>query len=201
MLAPLYQFGNLADIGLIIVAMFVGFTFGYIVENVGFSNAKNFTAAFYGNDWRVYKLIFSTIITTMTLIYFSYYLGFLDISLIPIPSLRLTPTITGGAIVGAGLVIGGYCPGTSIVASVTRKMDAWVYIGGYFLGIVVYAEYYDQFARFIRSENLGKMTLGDLFGLSYGLIAFLVILCAIATFFILAQVEGKLYQTSESGSK
>ncbi len=194
MLAPLYQLGSLGDLGMVIVALAVGFAFGYIVENVGFANAGNFTAAFYGNDWRVHKVIFSTVITTMILIYFSHYLGFLDISLIPVPSVRLTPLLAGGAILGAGLVIGGYCPGTSIVASVTRKMDAWVFVAGYFASTFLYAEYYDRFALLIRSKNLGKLTLKDLLGLPYGVIVFFVILCAIATFFIFAKVEGRLYR-------
>ena len=184
----------MSDVGMVLVALLVGFVFGYIVENVGFANARNFTAAFYGNDWRVHKVIFSTVITTMILLYFSYYLGFLDISLIPVPSVRLTPLIVGGTILGAGLVIGGYCPGTSIVASVTRKMDAWVFLAGYFISIFIYAEYYDQFARFIRSENLGRLTLTDVLGLSYGVIVFLMILYAIATFFVFAKIEGRIYR-------
>jgi len=195
MLAPLYEFGNLNELGLIIVALMVGFTFGYIVENVGFANARNFTATFYGNDWRVHKVIFSTVITSMILLYFSFYLGFLDISMIYIPQLKLKPIIIGGAILGAGLVIGGYCPGTSVVASMTRKMDAWVYIFGYFLGVWIYAEFHSSFSFLIISKSLGKLTFSELLNLPYGYLAFIVIVFAIITFYFLSKVEGKIYKT------
>jgi uncharacterized membrane protein YedE/YeeE len=195
MLAPLYKFGNMSEFGMIIVALLVGFIFGYIVENVGFANAKNFTAVFYGNDWRVHKVIFSTVIITMILLYFSFYLGFLDISMLYVPQLKLKPIIIGGAVLGAGLVIGGYCPGTSVVASMTRKMDAWFYILGYFIGIWLYAEFYPSFSHLMVSKNRGNLTLSELFKLPYGYLAFIIIVYAIVTFFVLSKIEGKIYKS------
>ena len=52
MLAPLYQLGNITDFSMIVIALILGFVFGYLVEYVGFANAKNFVAAFYSKDWR-----------------------------------------------------------------------------------------------------------------------------------------------------
>ena len=76
MLAPLYQLGHIGDLGMIIVGLILGFLFGYLVENVGFANANNFTAAFYSEDWRIYKVLFTAILTAMILTFFCILSGF-----------------------------------------------------------------------------------------------------------------------------
>ena len=193
MLAPLYQLGHIGDLGMIIVGLILGFFFGYLVENVGFANANNFTAAFYSEDWRIYKVMFTAILTAMILTFFAFYLGFLDISLVQLSVVYLGAQIVGGLILGAGIVIGGYCPGTDIAAAMTRKLDAWVYLFGALVGIFLYAEVYPYIARFVLSWNMGKLTLSDLFGVSYGVAVEIVVIITVISFFVLKGVRGKLY--------
>ena len=182
MLAPLYQLGHLGDIGMIIVGLILGFLFGYLVENVGFANANNFAAAFYSEDWRVYQVLFTAILTAMILTFFAFYLGFLDISLVQLSVVYLGAQIVGGLILGAGIVIGGYCPGTDIAAAMTRKLDAWVFLIGAFVGILLYAEVYPYISRFVLSWNMGKLTLSDLFGVSYGVSVEIVVIVTVISF-------------------
>jgi hypothetical protein len=46
--------------------------------------------------------------------------------------------IVGGAILGIGFAIGGYCPGTSIVAAGRGRKDALIFIHGGLLGAFFY---------------------------------------------------------------
>ena len=41
-------------------------------------------------------------------------------------------------LLGAGFIVGGYCPGTSIVAGVSGKIDALLFMGGIVLGSGAY---------------------------------------------------------------
>ena len=193
MLAPLYQLGHISDVAMIVIALILGFLFGYTVEKVGFANAKNFTAAFYLTDWRVHEVIFSAILTAMLLTFLAFYMGFLDISLVQLSVVHLGAQIVGGLILGAGIVIGGYCPGTDIAAAMTRKYDAWVYVLGAFTGILLYAEVYPYLSNFVLSWNLGKMTLSDLFGVPYGIAVQIVVIVTVVSFFVLKGLTGKAY--------
>jgi hypothetical protein len=44
------------------------------------------------------------------------------------------------------------------------------------------------------SENLGKLTLSDIFNLPYGILVLMVVVIALVTFFFLEKFEGKLYR-------
>jgi uncharacterized protein len=92
------------------------------------------------------------------------------------------PQIVGGLLLGMGFVIGGYCPGTSVVALATGKLDALVFLLGVTVGIFGFGEAWPAIQGFANSTNLGEMTLPGLLGLGYGVVVFLVVLLALAGF-------------------
>ncbi len=108
MIAPLYKLGMLGHAGMIVVALLVGASFGYILQAVGMGNSRKISAVFYGKDWAVMRIMFSAVVTAMVLTYVSYYLGILDISLVQLSGLNMTGQIVGGLLLGAGMVVGGY---------------------------------------------------------------------------------------------
>lgn len=108
MIAPLFKLGAINDMGLIVIAILVGISFGYILQSVGMGNSRKISAVFYGKDWAVMRIMFSAVVTAMVLTYLFYYLGLLDISLVQLSGLYLTGQIVGGLLLGAGMVIGGY---------------------------------------------------------------------------------------------
>ncbi|MCP4754975.1 MAG: YeeE/YedE family protein [Proteobacteria bacterium] len=108
MIAPLFKLGIVDQAGMIVIAILVGITFGYILQAVGMGNSRKISAMFYGNDWAVMRIMFSAVVTAMVLTYLAFYLGFLDISLVQLTGLNLTGQIVGGLLLGAGMVVGGY---------------------------------------------------------------------------------------------
>lgn len=193
MLAPYYKLGFINEFGMIAIALLAGLAFGYILVAVGMLNGRKISAVFYGEDWSVMKIMFSAVVTTMVLTFTAYYFGLIDINLVQMANVNLSGQIVGGALIGAGMVVGGYCPGTSIAASMNRKIDAWVYIGGFMVGIFVYGVAYPFISQYILSANLGKLTLSDVFGLSYGTMTLIIVGIALTTFLLLEKTEGKLY--------
>ena len=85
---------------------------------------------------------------------------------------------------GAGFIIGGFCPGTSVCAAAIGKIDALVFIFGIFVGIFLFAEGYPMLEKFFISHHLGSPRIPELVGMSSGVFVFLVICAAAAMFWI-----------------
>src|SRR3972149_1163315 len=108
--------------------------------------------------------------------------GLLDYNLIWVNPTYLWPGIIGGLIMGVGFIVGGLCPGTSLVALATFKIDGLFYVLGVFFGIFLFGETVDKFSIFWNSSYLGRLTLPDVFGLSPGIVVVLVVLMALGMF-------------------
>jgi rhodanese-related sulfurtransferase len=167
----------------------IGIAFGMTLESAGFGNSKLLAAQFYFKDMRVFKVMFTAIIVAMTLIFLSSALGLLDYNLIWVPPTYLWPGIVGGLIMGVGFIIGGFCPGTSLVGLATGKLDAVMFVIGVLFGIFMFGETVGSFATFFDSSNMGRFTLPELFNASYGVVVISIVIVALALFVVAEKVE------------
>ncbi len=182
MTAPFYKFGYFNDEVSLIVAFVIGLFFGFVLERGGFGSGRMLAAQFYFTDMRVFKVMFTAIVTAMIGLFYFAWAGFLDLSLVYYGDTYLLPQVLGGLILGIGFVIGGYCPGTSGVAIATGKVDAIFYALGGFFGIFVFGEMFPMLKDFFYSTYMGKVNLPQFFDVSYGFVLLVVILMAIAGF-------------------
>ena len=173
----------------------IGFAFGYVLEISGFGNSKILAAQFYFKNLTVLKVMFTAIVTAMVLVFLSSAIGILDFNLVYVPETHLWPGIVGGLIMGVGFVIGGFCPGTSIVSAATLKVDGMVFIGGAAVGVWAFGESVQPFWDWWnQSGYYGRLTLMDVFNLSTGWVVLLVVLMALFMFWgseKLEQIIGK----------
>jgi hypothetical protein len=187
--APMFEFGMFGDEMSLVVAVLIGIGFGFFLERAGFGSARKLTAQFYLTDLSVFKVMFTAIVTAGLGIFYLSWIGFLDISLIYLSPTYLVPQALGGLLLGFGFVVGGYCPGTSVVGLATGKLDALVYMVGVTAGIFVFGELYPAIAGFVTITAQGAMTLPELLELPYGLVLFAVVLMAVAGFWGAGFVE------------
>jgi len=180
--APFYKFGAFGDEVSLIVAFAIGICFGFVLERAGFGNARMLAAQFYFKDMRVFKVMFTAIVTAMVGVTLLARFGLVDLTLIYLTPTYLVPQIVGGLILGVGFVIGGYCPGTSVVAAGTGRVDGLVYLFGVVGGLLGYAEIYPWIADWTHSTDLGRITIPGLFGLPYGLVVAGIVVMAILAF-------------------
>jgi hypothetical protein len=173
-------------------ALFIGIAFGYVLESAGFSSSRRLAGVFYGYDFTVLRVFFTAGITAMAGVFIMNYLGWIDINLVFVNPTFLWPAIVGGVIMGFGFIFGGYCPGTSVTAAVIGKIDAIVFLGGIFLGIIVYGELFPLVEEFSVSGNMGRIFIFDSLGISAGWFAFLMISVALIAFGITAMIEKKV---------
>jgi rhodanese-related sulfurtransferase len=179
----------LGQYGSYFIYLLVGVAFGATLETAGFGNSMKLAAQFYFKDLTVFKVMFTAIIVAMTLVFLSSAVGLLDYSLIWVPPTYLWPGILGGLIMGVGFIVGGFCPGTSLVGMATGKVDALFFVLGVMTGIFLFGETVSSFAVFFESSYMGRFTLPELFGLSYGTVVILVVVMALVMFLAAEKTE------------
>jgi hypothetical protein len=173
------------------LAFIIGIGFGFVLEQSGFSSSRKLAGVFYGYDTVVLKVFFTAAITAMLgLLFFSLF-GWIDLNLIYVNPTYLTSAIVGGMIMGAGFIIGGYCPGTSFCGASIGKIDALVFIGGLFIGILLFALGYKIWEGMYLAKFLGFPKISQTLGLSDGVFAFLLIIVALAMFWVAEWAEKK----------
>ncbi|WP_420628657.1 YeeE/YedE thiosulfate transporter family protein [Candidatus Leptofilum sp.] len=175
--------------GSYVVYLIVGFAFGYVLEIAGFGNSKKLAAQFYFKEMTVLKVMFSAIVVAMVLIFLASGLGLLDYNLIWVNPTYLWPGIVGGLIMGVGFIVGGFCPGTSLVAAATLKLDGIFFVLGVFFGIFLFGETVGGFSEFWNSSNMGRYTLPEWLGLPTGTVVLLVVLMALFMFWGAEKLE------------
>jgi rhodanese-related sulfurtransferase len=171
------------------IYLLIGLLFGATLETAGFGNSKKLAAQFYFKDLTVFKVMFTAIIVACVLIFLSSSIGLLDYNLVWVPPTYLWPGIVGGLIMGAGFIVGGFCPGTSLVAMATGKVDGVFFVLGALTGIFLFGETVSNFAVFFESSYMGRFTLPELFGVDYGVVVVAVVVMALLMFWGAEKVE------------
>ncbi len=172
-----------------IVYVVIGFAFGYVLEISGFGKSTKLAAQFYFKEMTVFKVMFTAIVVAMIGVFMASGLGLLDYNLIWVNPTYLWPGIVGGLIMGAGFIIGGFCPGTSLVSAVTGKLDGIFFVAGVFFGIFLFGETVIHFEDFWFSSFMGRFTLMELFGVSAGVLVVGITVMALIAFALSEQAE------------
>lgn len=180
---PLHLVDELGETGSYMVYLLIGFAFGYALEIAGFGNSKKLAAQFYFSDMTVFKVMFTAILTAMVLIFLVTGLGLLDYNLIWVNPTYLWPGIVGGLVMGVGFIIGGFCPGTSLVAAATFKLDGLFFALGAFFGIFLFGETVGWFEDFWYSSYEGRLTVPEFLGMSTGSVVLMIVVLAMLAFF------------------
>ncbi len=181
-----------------IIAIVIGFFFGFVLEQAGFSSSKKLAGLFYGYDFVVLRVFFTAGITAMIGVLLFGYLGWLDLSAIYINPTFLYSAIIGGLIMGLGFIIGGFCPGTSVAAAAIGKIDAMVFVLGSAIGVLFFGEFYDVFEPIYNGWDYGELRIETVFGISPGLFGFMMILVALFAFIFTSRIENRVNKIPKS---
>ena len=191
MIAPFFQNGLFGDAGSLMAAVLIGIGFGFFLERAGFGSARKLMAQFYLTDLAVFKVMFTAIITAMLGVAALAWAGWLDLSLVYLVPTYLAPQVVGGLVLGAGFVIGGYCPGTAVAATATGRVDGLVSLLGILAGTLTFAELFPLVKGFYLSGAGEAMTIPQAFGLPYGGVVVAVVLMALGGFYGAGVIEKK----------
>lgn len=191
-MGPLIPNGIIPEDWNYIIAILIGFTFGYILESTGFSSSRKLVGVFYGYDFAVLKVFFTAAVVSVIGLYYMDYLNWLDISELYVHPTYLKPAIFGGIVMGVGFLAGGFCPGTSMCALAIGKIDGIVYTIGLLLGIFIFSESFISLEPLFESSNYGHITLVDTMGFSPYWIIFIFTIIALIAFAFSDWVRSKV---------
>ncbi len=172
------------ELGLV-VAVLIGFAFGFTLERAGFGRATKLAGQFYLHDMTVFKVMFGAIVTAMLGLAIAAGLGLADLRLISETAASPTyiwPMLLGGLLLGAGFIISGYCPGTSLVATASGNLDGLAAFGGVIVGSLIYSELYPLVESLHLSGAQGHLFLYELLGLPPSVLAGGVAVMALGCF-------------------
>lgn len=160
-----------------------GVLFGYILESAGFASPRKLTAQFRFTDWSVFKVMFTAIIVAGIGLYAATASGLMPANGIYIPTNYFWAMLAGGALVGAGMAVGGYCPGTSAVGLASGRFDGLFFMVGMVFGTGLFAGVFDWIKGFyFAAKGADAQTLGQLFGVSTWVVLAVLVVVAIAGF-------------------
>jgi hypothetical protein len=188
-LLPVGGFGEGTSL---VLAVLIGIGSGFFLERAGFGSARKLVSQFYLNDLAVFKVMLTVIVTAMLGVSVLAWAGWLNLSMVHMVPTYLLPQIAGGLILGAGFVIGGYCPGTSVAARATGRIDGLVYRLGLFAGMFAFAELFPWLKGFYETGSGEAITIPAAFGLPRGVVVLGVVLMAVAGLYGAAFLERKL---------
>jgi len=175
-----------------IFAFLIGLGFGYALEQGGFSSSRKLVGVFYGYDMITLRVFLTAVLTaSIGLLYFNY-VGWIDLSMIYINPTFLWSAIVGGALIGLGIIVGGFCPGTSMVAASIGKIDGMAFVGGIFLGVFFYAETYPWLWESLHNATpMGKIMIYDSLGMEPGTFIFLFTVVSLIIFWLTIFIKRK----------
>jgi uncharacterized protein len=173
------------------LAFLIGIGFGFVLEQCGFSSSRKLAGLFYGYDMVVLKVFFTGGVTAMLgLLFFSLF-GWVDLNMVYVNPTFLPSAIVGGLVMGAGFIMGGFCPGTSFCGAAIGKIDAMIFIVGLFLGVYFFAFGYPMFESLYKAGNIGSPKISSIFGLADGVFALVLVVVALGMFYVSEWVEKK----------
>ncbi|MDE2364859.1 MAG: YeeE/YedE family protein [Hyphomicrobiales bacterium] len=167
-----------------------GILFGYVLESAGFGSPRKLTAQFRFTDWSVFKVMFTAIIVAAAGLAAANATGVMKFDDIFIPTTYFWATLAGGALVGAGMAIGGYCPGTSAAGFASGRLDAFVFMAGMIVGTGAFAAAFDFIKPFyLAAAGPEGQTLQSLFGISDWAILAILLAAAVGGFALGGRLE------------
>ena len=175
----------------LLIAFVIGIGFGFALEQAGFSSSRKLAGMFYGYDTTVLKVFFTAAIVALVGSQFLSYFGLLNLNMVFVNEYYVTSALVGGIIMGAGFIMGGFCPGTGVCALSIGKIDALFYVLGGLTGAFLFAETYPLIKPVADAAYRGPVKVNDVLGISPGLFTLLMIVAASAMFWIAEIAEKK----------
>lgn len=175
----------------LLIGFIIGVGFGFALEQAGFSSSRKLAGMFYGYDTTVLKVFFTAAIVALVGSQFLSFFGLLDLSLVFVNPYYVGAALIGGVIMGAGFIMGGFCPGTGISALSIGKIDAFVFLFGGLVGAFLFAETYLFIEPLAMGGFKGPMKVDEWLGVSPGVFTLILILAAVFLFWIAELAEKK----------
>ncbi len=178
---------SLWDAGEIIIALLVGFGFGFALDKAGMTRYHKIVNVYRFTDLAVLKFMLTAMLVGMVGVYALEWAG--EIEFTAITNTILIKQLGGGMLFGIGMALIGMCPGTAVAGAGRGQLDYLIPgIGGMLVGALAYGFLYPTISDFLaKFHNYGTVKLPELWGLS----PFLSVYVMALLFFLVLYALGK----------
>jgi uncharacterized protein len=144
----------------IILAILIGLLFGFVLQKIGAASPQRIVDMLRLKDFHLMKAIFLGIGLSSLLLFAMMALGIVDNGNLSVKTAYIG-VIIGGAIMGAGWAISGFCPGTGVVAAGAGRKDALFFISGGLVGAFIFTLAYGLLKSTFLFQKIGggKVTI------------------------------------------
>lgn len=165
-----------------LVSLFLGFGFGFALEQAGFGSSRRLAGIFYFRDMTVLRVMFTAMVTAMLGLQTALALG-----VVRADQLYFLPTVygaqlVGGLLFGVGFVLSSWCPGTAAVGLASGRLDALVFLVGAALGSILFNEVYAIVSPLTSWGDSGVSFIWTSLGISGPTFALIFSALAVAAF-------------------
>jgi len=152
----------------IVLAIVIGGAFGAVLDRVGATNPSVLGRMLSLRALGLMKAILLAIGVASILIFGGQMLGIVDVAHMSVKAAN-AGVLIGGALLGAGWALAGYCPGTGLGAAASGRIDAMVFVLGGLAGALAYTFAYPLVKSMGLLDDLfgGKVTLAPVPGAKY----------------------------------
>jgi len=152
----------------IVLALVIGALFGAVLDRIGATNPDLLGRMLNLTNLALAKTILLAIGVGSVLMFGGQMAGLVDVGHMSVKTAYIG-VFVGGALLGVGWAVSGFCPGTGVAAAATGRKDALFFIAGGLLGAAAYMATYPTMKAIGLMEKIGggKVTLGTVPGAKY----------------------------------
>lgn len=145
------------------LGLVTGIVFGFVLQKAQVTKFNVIVGQLLLRDFTMVKVMLTAIAVGGAGVYA---LHEIDLADLHIKDNVIGGVIVGGLLLGAGMAVLGYCPGTAVAALAQGSRDAGIGLLGMLAGAAAYAEAYPLLVGNLLSTNYGKQTLPELTNIS-----------------------------------
>ena len=148
-----------------IISLIMGVIFGAALVLAGLTDPDKIIGSLRLKDFHVLRTVVLAVLVAMV---GTWLLGLAGASNLDVKPAVILPLLVGGALVGLGLGLTGFCPGTGLASAASGRIDALIAVIGMFLGAHVYVLIDPSVLGPLgKVLNYGPVTLPQVTGLSH----------------------------------
>jgi len=153
---------------MLLLALFIGAAFGFALDRIGATDPGRIIGMLALRDLHLMKTIFAAIGVGSILMFGGQMAGLVEVGHMSVKAAHLG-VLLGGAMLGVGWAVAGYCPGTGLAAAATGRRDALPFVAGGLVGAALYMAAYPWVRGAGALEPIlgGAATLGEVAGAGY----------------------------------
>lgn len=192
MITTFFGTDSLGSSAAMVVALLIGFGFGFALERAGFGSSRKLSGIFYIRDMTVLRVMFTAMITAMIGLHLALALGIITSDQIYFLPTVYGAQIVGGLLFGVGFALGCWCPGTAAVGLASGRLDALLFLFGASLGSILFNELFDLLKPLYTWGDSGVKFVWAALGLSAPVFVLLFAALGVAAFWLAEWGERKV---------